>query len=164
MIRTHIFDLGGGKTRRMYENLVPVGALRRGDNTNQDRASNQLVQFFLRKFFETRPAQTPPTAGGARTFLLDGKVGGQTVEGINRFQAAAQQAGQPLFDDSRVSVPIGVNVPGTQARWTIHALNSFFVKQFGEEEFDNLFANPEIAREAPELAAQLVAEEQLLRS
>jgi hypothetical protein len=164
MIRTHIFDLGGGKTRRMYENLVPVGAVRRGDNTNRDKASNQLAQFFLRKFFETRPGQTPATAAGTRKFLLDGKIGTQTVEGIHRFQAAARQAGQPLFDDSRVSVPIGVTVPGTQVRWTIHALNSFFVKHFGEEEFDNLFANPEIAREAPELAAELVREEQLLRS
>ena len=164
MIQIHVFDLGGGKTRRMYENLVPVGNLRSGDNTNKDRASNQLVQFFLRKFFERRPGQTPATATKSKSFLLDGKVGTQTVEGIHRFQAANRQAGAPLFDDSRVSVPIGINVPGTQMRWTIHALNSFFVKRFGEEEFNNLFANREIAREAPELAAELVAEEQLLRS
>jgi hypothetical protein len=164
MIQIHVFDLGGGKTRRMYENLVPVGSLRGGDGTNKDRASNQLVQFFLRKFFESRPGLTPLGPGKTRKFLLDGKVGTQTVEGIHRFQEANRQAGAPLFDDSRVSVPIGVNVPGTQMRWTIHALNSFFLKTQGEEKFNNLFANPEIQAEAPELATELVREEQLLRS
>lgn len=162
MIKIHLFDLGGGKTRRVYENLVPVGKVRTGDSTNQDRASNQLVQFFLRKFFAGRPGLMPPAK--TKGFLLDGKVGPQTVEGIHTFQAFAARSGIPLFDDSRVSVPTGVNVPGTQMRWTIHGLNSFALPALGEREFNRLFANPEIAKEAPELAAELVREEQLLRS
>lgn len=164
MITIRIFDLGGGKTRRVYENLVPVGTRRARDNANTDEASNQLVQFFLRKFFDGRPGLVPPGPGKTKRFLLDGKVGGQTVEGIARFQAFAKRSGIPLFDDARVSVAAGINVPGTQNRWTIHALNSFFHSAVGEKEFNNLFANDEISKEAPALAAELVREEQLLRS
>ena len=88
MIRINLFDVGPGKpTQRMYENLVPVGALalHAGSNTNRDRASNQLVQFFLRKFFGKHPELLPPGPPQSNGFLLDGKVGGQTVEGIKRF-------------------------------------------------------------------------------
>lgn len=159
MIRIHIFDLPGGGQRRMYENLVSVGAPKES-NTNADKASNQLVQFFLRKFFEKNPGKMPKSKFSK--FLLDGKVGTQTTQGIGIFQTHARNAGTPLFVDSRVSVPLGINVPGTGMRWTIHALNSFFFLRFGEAAFNNLFANSEISKEAPELSAELVAEEQLL--
>jgi len=164
MIKIHVFDLGGGKTRRTYENLVPVGAVRAGDNTNRDRASNQLVPFFLRKFYARHPELLPPGPPNSNGFLLDGKVGPQTVEGIHRFQLANLQAGLPLIVDSRVSVATGVFIPGTQTRWTLHALNSFYALRSGATDFDRLFANPEISAKAPELAAELVREEQLLRS
>ena len=66
--------------------------------------------------------------------------------------------------DSRVSVATGVTIPGTQKRWTIHALNSFYILRSGETDFDRLFANPEINAKAPELTSELLREEQLLRS
>jgi hypothetical protein len=164
VIRIKMFDIGGGQTRRMYENLVPVGALRGGDGTNQDTASNQLVQFFLRKFFAKHPELLPSGPARTRGFLLDGKVGPQTITGINRFQSFASKGGFPIIVDSRVSVATGVNVPGTEVRWTIHALNSFYALRSGETDFDSLFANKEIEAEAPELQADLIREEQLLRS
>ena len=163
MVRIQLFDVNGTK-KRVYENLVPVGALRHGDGTNQDIASNQLVQFFLRTFFRRRPALFPRGSARTSVFLLDGKVGDQTVTGISRFQSFAQRSGIPVLQDSRVSVANGVNVPGSGNRWTIHALNSFFLADEGQAAFDTLFANREIVAEAPELAAELIREEQLLRS
>lgn len=163
MIRIQVFDVGGTK-KRVYENLVPVGTLRPGDNTNRDLASNQLVQFFLRTFFRRHPELFPRGSARSSVFLLDGQVGEQTVTGINRFQVFARRSGIPVLLDSRVSVATGINVPGTGNRWTIHALNSLFLSSEGQMAFDNLFANPEIQAEAPELAAELVREEQLLRS
>jgi hypothetical protein len=162
MIRINVFALPDGTKRRMYENLVPVGAVRARENTNQDRASNQLVQFFLRKFFGRHPELLPKGPPRSTGFLLDGKVGPQTIAGISRFQVFAKQRGFPLIPDSRVSVATGVTVPGTGFRWTIHALNSFFLKIAGEKEFDRLFLNREIEAQAPELHAQLVFEEQRL--
>lgn len=148
----------------MYENLVPVGAPR-GDDTNTDRASNQLVQFFLRKFFERKPELFPRGSGGAREFLLDGKVGPQTIEGIRRFQLSRRQGGIPVLVDARVSVAQGITIDSAGNRWTIHLLNSdFLVLSSTEEEFNSLFLHPEINSEAPELASELAREEQLLRS
>lgn len=157
MIRITIFDVRGRK-QRMYENLVPVGMPRRGDGANTDLASNQLVQFFLRKFFQKKPGLLPR----GTTFLLDGKVGPQTIDGINRFQTLERNAGVPLFLDSRVNVPTGINVPGTGMRWTIHTLNSFFIRSEGEDAFNRLFQNPEILANAPVLAAELALQERLL--
>jgi len=163
MIRVHFFELPG-RTQRMYENLVPTGAPG-PSNTNRDRASNQLVQFFLRKFFAKHPELMPKGPPGSTGFLLDGKVGSQTIEGIGRFQVHARNAGTPLITDSRVSVATDVVVPGTKAtRWTIHALNSFYILRSGETDFDRLFENKEIQSEAPELALELLREEQLRRS
>ncbi len=162
MIMINPFDVGGGKTQRMYENLVAVGSPRAGENTNRDLASNQLVQFFLRKFFAKHPELFPAGSKNGRTFLLDGKVGPQTLNGITAFQTHAIRSGFPLFPDSRVSVPIGVNVPGTQMRWTIHALNSFYKLKSGETDFDRLFLNKEIEREAQQLHNELVLREQEL--
>ena len=150
----------GGKPAKLYENLIPVGASR-GDNTNAARACNQLVQFLLRRFFERRPDLLPPLPG--RTgFPIDGKVGGQTVTGIHVFQDHFRKAGTPLFDDSRVSVPLGKFVPGTGNFRTMHALNAFARVVMGDAAFDSLFSNREINREAPELTGELVAEELLL--
>jgi hypothetical protein len=164
MIRIQPFDLPGGGKKRVYENRVPVGVGRPGDSSNKDLASNQLVQFFLRTFFKKHPEIMPTIPGKGRVFLLDGKPGTQTVEGIARFQAFATRSGIPLINDSRVSVATGVNVPNSGARWTIHALNSFFVSIAGQKEFDNLFLNKEIEAEAPQLHTELVLEEQLQRS
>lgn len=146
---------------RVYENLRSVGAVRTGENTNADKASNQLVQFFLRAFFKRNPGLLPtlPKKSG---FLLDGRVGLQTIEGINRFQIAVRQSGFPLVTpDQRVSVASGNFVPGTQSRWTIHALNSFYAFKSGETDFNTLFANQAILNEAPELAAELLEKEPL---
>jgi hypothetical protein len=162
MIRINVFVLPDGTKRRVYENLVPVGAPRARDNTNRDRASNQLVQFFLRKFFGRHPELLPKGPPGSTGFLLDGKVGPQTIAGISRFQVFAKKQGFPLIPDSRVSVPTGVMVPGTGFRWTIHALNTAFFRSAGETAFNRLFLNQEIEAEAPELHSQLVFEEQRL--
>jgi hypothetical protein len=156
MMRIKDFDLPGGGRRRVYENLVAVGALKPGEGTNSDRASNQLVQFFLRTFFRRHTAISPT---GGRKFLLDGKVGQQTLEGIARFQQFARSSGIPLFPDTRVSVATGINVPGTSVRFTIHALNSFGLTILGQAGMDNLFLNPEIISEAPELASELAREQ-----
>ena len=160
MIRIQFFDTPNGVRRRMYENLVPVGLPRPAERTNQDLASNQLVQFFLRKFFQKHPELLPRTSSRSNAFLMDGKVGPQTLEGINRFQTFQHRRGVPLFLDQRVSVPLGVNVPGTQKRYTIHLLNSVFFKLAGEDEFNNLAQNQEIRNEAPELAGELVRAEE----
>ena len=66
--------------------------------------------------------------------------------------------------DQRVSVPLGVTVPGTQKRFTIHLLNSFFFRVAGEEEFNNLPQNQEIRNEASELAGELTLAEQQLNA
>jgi hypothetical protein len=163
MIRIQNFDVPGGGKRRMYENRVSVGVGRSGDSSNTDKASNQLVQFFLRTFFKKHPDLLPTIPGKGREFLLDGQPGRQTVEGINRFQAFATRIGIPLINDSRVSVATGVNVPNSGKRWTIHALNSFFISIAGQKEFDNLFLNKEIEAEAKLLHNELVLEEQRVR-
>ena len=160
MIRIQNFDVPGKGKKRVYENLVSVGVGRAGDSPNTDLASNQLVQFFLRTFFKKNPELMPTIPGKGRVFLLDGKPGTQTVEGITRFQAFATRSGIPLINDSRVSVATGVNVPNSGKRWTIHALNSFFVSIEGQEKFDNLFLNKEIEAEAKQLHNELVLEEQ----
>jgi hypothetical protein len=148
----------------MYENLFPVGALRPGDNTNKNRTSNQLVQFFLRKFFLKHPEQAGPVPLPTGRFTLDGGVGQQTLTGIAVFQAFARKRGLSVLEDTRVSVATGVFVPGTQFRWTIHALNSFYALRSGATDFDRLFENKEIQAEAPQLALELAQEEQLLRA
>jgi hypothetical protein len=160
MIRIQMFDTPAGLRRRMYENLVPVGKPRPAERTNQDLASNQLCQFFLRKFFQKQPALLPRSSSRSNVFLIDGKAGPQTLEGINRFQSFQHSRGVPLFLDQRVSVPLGVNVPGTQKRYTIHLLNSVFFALAGEEEFNNLSQNQEIRNEASELAGELVRAEE----
>jgi hypothetical protein len=48
-------------------------------------------------------------------------------------------------------------------RWTIHALNSWYMSSVGEPAFDRLFLNKEIATMAPELAEELVNLELLER-
>jgi hypothetical protein len=159
MIRIQFFDLPGGKRQRIYENLVAVGAPKSGETTNTDRASIQLVQFFLRKFFAKHPELRKQLPGPSGKFLLDGKVGQQTIAGIDLFQSFFRTRGFPIIEDARVSVPIGRAVPGTEKRWTIHALNVFYFLRSGETDFDSLFVNPEIVAEAPELAAELTLEE-----
>jgi len=149
---------------RLYENLVPVGQPRGNDNTNTDLASNQLVQVFLRLFFTKRPQLAPKTAGGSTRFLIDGKVGIQTINGISIFQEFIKKGGTPLIKDSRVSVPIGDFVPGTAIFWTIHALNAQCFIDFGAVAFNGLSLNPVLATTAPQLALELLQEEQLLVS
>ena len=153
----------GSNISRFYENLVPVGQPRfANDNTNTDQASNQLVQFFLKMFFGRRPELTPRTAAGTPVFLLDGQVGTQTIKGIKIFQDFTLRNGNPLINDSRVSVAIGNTVPGTATFWTIHAMNGQFVLDFGKEQFETLSFNPVLATVAPQLTLELLQEEQLL--
>jgi hypothetical protein len=164
MIELKLFETPSGQTRRMYENRVPVGA-RQGDNTtNTDLASNQLVQFFLRVFYRHNQGllrQLPPTRSGDG-FLLDGDVGAQTIAGIKLFQFHVRNRGIPLIVDSRVSVADGILIPGTEHRWTIHALNSIYISL--EKDHDKLFENAEIRSKAPQLTKELLLEEQLLRA
>lgn len=152
---------GGTGLGRLYRTTVPVGQPRgRGDGTNSDVRDVQLVQFFLRVFFRKKP-ELMPKLPGRSGFLIDGKVGTQTVEGIHRFQDDFGNHGKLLFDDSRVSVALGKHVPGTTAFWTIDALNAFAFVTLGAKQFNSLFSNSEINAEAPELTVNLVNEEQL---
>jgi hypothetical protein len=158
MIKINPVVFGGVKRGRFYENLVPVG-VSRGDNTNTDKLSNQLVQFFLRKFFGRNPQLLPPGPPRSSGFLLDGKVGPQTIEGINRFQQSMRKVGTVLINDSRVSVATDLFIGTTTTRWTIHALNTFAMVVMGDAAFNNLFKDEEINAEAPELSQELVRRE-----
>jgi hypothetical protein len=152
---------------RVYEIKFPVGTPKiRGDNTNSNRACIQLVQFFLRDFYDTHPQLRKKLQGAPGRFLLDGKVGPQTVSGIAVFQQHSRSTKVEtvnVINDARVSVPIGATVPGTEFRWTIHALNLFFAAQTkNAATFASLFLNPAISTEAPELSAELTKAELLL--
>lgn len=157
--RAPSFDSGLG---RSYENRVPVGLPRARADINTDRASNQLVQFFLRTFFRARPELLPKPPPGRTGFLLDGIVGNQTIEGIARFQTNRKKAGFHIFTDGVVSVATGDFVPETNVFWTIHLLNIFARNELGDKEFDHLFLNKEIEAEALELFTELVFAEQKL--
>jgi hypothetical protein len=165
MIQVNVTEVAGGGTRRNYENLVAVGAIGKDSpskrSINSDIASNQLVHFFLRAFFKVHPKLLPKLPGGQTEFPLSADVRTQTIEGIGRFQAFALKLNFPLFQDSRVSVPLGKFVPGTRTRWTIHALNSFYISLSGNTDHNTLFANKTIQSQAPVLAAELLAKEPL---
>jgi hypothetical protein len=161
MIQVHVTDIADGGRRRNYENLVAVGAFGKDNSTNTDVASNQLVHFFLRAFFKKHPELLPKLPGGQAQFPLSVDVRAQTIEGIARFQAFLLRNGFPLIQDSRVSVPLGKFVPGTHTRWTIHALNSFYISKSGNKDHNTLFLNKDILSEAPVLAAELLAKEPL---
>lgn len=147
---------------RVYRTTVPVGqVIGRADGTNGDVRDIQLVQFFLRVFFK-KHTDIMPRLPGKAGFLIDGKVGNQTIQGIHRFQAKFGQQGKVLMDDSRVSVAKGVFVPNTKLFWTIDALNAFAFTSLGATEFNNLFKNKEINAEAKQLADNLTEQELLL--
>ena len=151
-------DSVSGTVHRMYENGVAVGS--GGGGTNTDRASNQLVQFFLRAFFANHPALLPRAPRRATGFLLDGKVGEQTVSGILAFQRYFRNDGYPIAVDGRVSVAAGDMIPGARSRWTIHVLNLYYKEHARTKaDFPHLWLNPEIQAEAPELAAELMSKQ-----
>jgi hypothetical protein len=59
--------------------------------------------------------------------------------------------------DARVSVPTNPGgIPGTGGTfWTMHLLNFFYQKKSGKADFESLFDNSQIEREAPELHSEL---------
>jgi hypothetical protein len=151
-----VFDQAGDLPVTYYLNDTSVGA---GGN-NRDRADVQLVQFFLRQFYLSHPdlfVGLPQTKIPGVSVDIDGKVGGQTIEGIRAFQNYKKNIGNPMFVDGRVSIALGRMIQGTGNIYTIYSLNDdfFFLKDTYNQWMGKLHIHPDIVAKAPELQAEL---------
>jgi hypothetical protein len=133
-----------------------------GNGADNKRITDvQLVQLFLREFYEKQPIlfkKLPKPAGRSEPAIsLDGKVGLQTIAGITEFQKfVIQQGGSGAFVDGRVSVPTGFRVAGSRHIFTIIQLNFAFFNDPANKAFnDNLEDHPVVKASLPELAADL---------
>lgn len=139
----------------LNETIVGKG----GDNRR--RSDIQLVQFFLRQFFNEHPerfAKLPKTRINASNgFTIDGVCGRQTEAGIVDFQRFLVARGfrtQPV--DGLVNVATSKVSRITNSQYTIFTLNLFF-NAFGDmpEFLQNLENHPDVIQSAPELQAEL---------
>ena len=157
------FTTGGSETNRVtglsfiYTVNTPVG---KGAD-NKKIADNQLVQLFLREFYNSRPAlfkklPKPTTDRTTQSILIDDKVGPQTIVGISVFQKEViRLGGSAVFQDGVVSVPKGLRVAGTNHIFTIVQLNGFFFQNRVHAPFiENLEDHP-FVKVLPELSADL---------
>ena len=143
---------GDGKTMHLTVNTITVG--KNGNNTR--RADVQLVQFFLKKFYEhSAPARQ---MSGIKEIKIDGIAGNKTIAGIYWFQKYRSMNGSYLKVDSLVSIMTnftgGSAITGTA--YTIADLNIYF-RNYGEgkEHSEHLENHPDIIQYAPELKSEL---------
>ena len=125
------------------------------NGNNRVRTDVQLVQFFLKKFYEQQPYIRQ--LSGLSGIKIDGIAGSQTAKGILWFQKANLGTGKSVTADGLVNVmtPSGVS-PTQHTVYTIVHLNVYFRKQGeGNEHYRNLEKHPDIIAYAPELHAEL---------
>jgi hypothetical protein len=146
----------------LYSVDTPVG---KGAD-NKRIADVQLVQVFLRHFYLQNPAlfkklSKPTTNRNAQEILLDGKVGGQVIDGITEFQKDLIRKGAgAIFVDGRVSIPVsGLRVANSKHVYTIIQLNlAFFNTDPANAAFNrNLEDHPIVKGSCPILAAELLS-------
>jgi hypothetical protein len=154
-------DKGGPQLWDITINDISVGL---GGN-NYRRADVQLVQFFLKQFYDKHPEifyKLPRSS--ANRFMIDGICGGQTTSGIRYFQDYQRNGGggQPLAVDGLVDVCNKDSPISTISRtlYTILSLNDWFQKYGdGREHNANLERHPDIIRYAPELRMELALQQ-----
>lgn len=141
----------GGKTWHLYVNATSVGT----NGNNSVRTDIQLVQFFLKKFYEREPYLRQMS--GLTGVKIDGKSGPKTAKGILWFQKAHAGLGNSIAADGLVDVITSTGLtPNHHTVYTIIHLNSYFrEKGQGRETFDKLENHPDIITYAPELHAEL---------
>lgn len=132
---------------------------RYGDN--KKRSDIQLVQFFLKQFYQRHPelfALLPQTKSKAATIVIDGKYGKQTEMGITFFQKYVRKNGVPIKVDGLVNVAHSLTGPVSNTVYTIHRLNLYFKHNGeGKEHHGKLENHPDIIYYAPELSNELAA-------
>lgn len=135
---------------------LTVNAISVGKNGNNARRPDvQLVQFFLRKFYEQQPYLRQ--VSGLTEIKIDGIAGKKTAQGILYFQNAFAGTGKSITPDGLVSVITNLGVSGiTRSVYTIVHLNRYFQMQGeGKEHYMHLENHPDIKAFAPELRAEL---------
>src|SRR5262245_29393490 len=149
-----------GSLTAVYVNETPVG----NGSDNKRIADVQLVQLFLREFFDKHPElfkKLPKVRGNSEPAIaLDGKVGPQVIAGITEFQKFVIRQGRSgSIVDGRVSVEHSFRVAGTNHVFTIFQLNRFFFNEPANKAFnDNLEEHPVVKAKLPELQAELASE------
>ena len=125
------------------------------NGNNRVRSDVQLVQFFLRKFYEQQPYVRK--LAGITEIKIDGIAGPTTAKGILWFQKANEGSGKSITADGLVNVMAPSGVSATKHTvYTIVHLNVYFRKQGqGKEHYQNLERHPDIIAYAPELHAEL---------
>lgn len=152
-------NMDGSEMLEITINDISIGL---GGN-NYRRADVQLVQFFLKQFYDKHPeifSKLPRSSAGR--FVIDGICGGQTTSGIRQFQKSQRDNGALIAVDGLVDVCSSDSPVSSISRtvYTILHLNGWFQK-FGEgrEHCANLEKHPDILEYAPELQAELAVQQ-----
>ena len=142
-----------GDHKLWYFTLNAISVGKNGNNTR--RSDVQLVQFFLKKFYEQQPYLRQ--VSGLSGIKIDGIAGEKTAKGIWWFQHANSGIGNSIKVDGLVSVMLGNGISSISSTvYTILHLNRYFQMQGdGKEHHRNLEKHPDIIENAPELVAEL---------
>lgn len=133
---------------------------------NYRRSDVQLVQFFLKQFYDKHPeifGKLPKSS--ANKFMIDGICGSQTTSGIRYFQHYQKEGNMSIAADGLVDVCNNQSPFSTISHtvYTILHLNGWFQKNGeGREHNAHLETHPDIVRYAPELRAELAAQQFLV--
>lgn len=153
------WNMDGTEMVELTLNDISVGL----KGNNYRRADVQLVQFFLKQYYDKHPDRFRKLPrSSANRFMIDGICGGQTTSGIWHFQQFQRNGGVSIAVDGLVDVCNNDSPYSTisQTRYTILHLNRWFLK-FGDgrEHNANLERHPDIIRYAPELQAELAMQQ-----
>jgi len=126
---------------------------------NRKRSDIQLIQFFLKQFYDQNPALfalLPPTKKRHSVVVIDGVYGSQTEAAILLFQKDVKARGSSVKVDGLVDVATGLRSVNSKTQFTIMFLNFFFMTRGeGKEHHGKLENHPEVFAFAPELAGEL---------